>query len=171
MLDRNEFDKDKAIDPGQLDVEACRQAELFFKYAEKSISAKAEVDRMKFALDVLEAKLRSTMMDSPEKFGLSKTTENAITAAVKTHKDYTIAYEAYLKAKEVSSLLDVAREAMEQKKRMIEVLVTLHGQQYFAGPSVPHDLVSTWREYQQGISEQVNQRQAQGVRKRVRKEG
>ena len=169
-MDRSQFDIDKTIDPGQLDVEAVQQAGLFFKYAEESVKAKAQVDRMKMALDVMEAKLQAEVRESPEKFGLVKVTEAAIAAAVKTSTRYTDAYDAFLKAREVSGLVDVAREAMEQKKRMIEVLVTLHGQQYFAGPSVPRNLVDAWQEHQKNVTGEVNDRQIGRARKRARKE-
>ena len=38
-MDLTEFDKDKEIDPSQLDVEAVRQASLYYKWAEKAVAA------------------------------------------------------------------------------------------------------------------------------------
>jgi len=169
-MDRNEFQLDNEIDPGQLDLEACRQASLFFKWAERAIEAKAIADKLKFSVDVTQAKVQAVIRDDPPKYGIGKITEAAINAAVQIHPDYTKAQDTYLDARKAASLLDVARETMEQRKRMIEILVTLHGQQYFAGPSTPRDLVSDWKQYQEGISNKVTETQASRARKRVRKE-
>ena len=55
-MDRNEFQEDIKIDPSQLDVEAVRQGELFFKWAEQMVDGKEHFDRMKFKLEVVEAR-------------------------------------------------------------------------------------------------------------------
>jgi hypothetical protein len=166
----NEFNKDKQIDPNQLDVEACQQAELFFKWSEKSIEAQGELDRAKLFLETIEAELDLRCRDNPSEFSLAKVTESAIKAVIKTHRDYIEAYHAWIKAKETAGLLGKAAMAMEQKKRMIETLVTLHGQQYFAGPSVPRDLGAAWLESQKDRGERVSKKQAARIRKRQKEE-
>lgn len=143
-MKKNEFEKDLEIDVSQLDVAAGMQAETFFKWAELSVAAKKEVDASKFRLDTLQAQLASRARTDPESFGIQKVTEAAIDVAVRTSAVYLEAYEVWLEAKAESALLDKAVEALEQKKAMIEKLIVLHGQQYFAGPSVPRDLVSAW---------------------------
>jgi hypothetical protein len=169
-MDLNEFETDKTIDPLQLDVEACQQPDLFFKWARQSVAARGEVDRTKLAVDVAEARAEAAIRDNPEKYGLMKVTEAAISAAVKIHPKCIEAQDHYLRAREVAGLLDAAREAMEQKKRMIEILVTLHGQQYFAGPSIPRDLAAIWSSRAEATTQAVNDKQRQLARKRVRKE-
>ncbi len=167
-MDLNEFDNDKSIEPGQLDVEIVRQPDLFFKWAERAVAARKEMDRAKLALDILEAKLDSQCRDNPETFGLQRVTESAVSLAIKKSKRYKDAYHAYIDARHTAALLDKAVEAMEQKKRMLEILVTLHGQQYFAGPSVPRDLVGEFQRHREAISKRTNERQLKKVR-RVRK--
>ena len=166
-MDRNEFDNDKTIEPGMLDVEAVRQAETFFKWAERDVAARAEVERQKFEVEVLTSKLALSVREDPSKYGLSKVTEGAIDARVRTDPSYIKACENLLQARKEAALLDQAVAAMEQKKRMIEILVTLHGQQYFAGPSVPHNLVEAWKEHQGKQAERVNERGRQVARRRV----
>ena len=168
-MDPEEFIRDKTIDPSQLDVEAARQAETFFKWAERAIEAKALTDRLRLRLEVLEARLGIQCREKPDEFGLSRVTEMAIVAAVKTHQDYITAYKKYLAAKADSSMLDRAVDAMDMKKRMIESLITLHGQQYFAGPSVPRNLVEAWKETQVETEKAVNARQKLRPRKRGEK--
>lgn len=166
ILDPEEWTRDRQIDPGQLDIEAIRQAEVFFKWAERSVDAKAEADRNKLALDIQEASLAIKCRDHPEKFGLVKATEGAINAAVKTHPYYEEAYTKWLDSRANWQLLEKMVEAMEQRKRMLEILITLHGQEYFAGPSVPHDLVATWKEAQEKTGDAANTRMKGSVRRR-----
>lgn len=154
----DEFELDLKIDPEQLDVEAGMQGELFFKWASKATRAKSKVDRKKFALDILYSTLMSKARKNPESFGLAKVTENALDSAVKSSAKYQEAYEEWLDAKESSSLYDRGVEAMEQKKRMIEVLITLHGQQYFAGPAVPRDLNAAFKDAQEKRSKDVKEK-------------
>jgi len=155
-----------ALNPEQLDIEAVCQAELFLEWAEKSVEAKAEADRLKRELDTEEALTSLRIREKPEDFGLERVTEGAIVSAVKTNKAYLKALEAYQEARKTSALYDQVVNALEQRKRMIEVLVTLHGQQYFAGPSVPRDLVAEWKEHQEARSEKVTSRQKSVARKR-----
>jgi hypothetical protein len=155
----NEFDKDLQIDVHQLDVEAAMQGELFFKWAERSAEATKARDRAKLALDVLEAELDSTIRQSPEEYGLSKVTEGAIQSAIKQIEEWQKAQKDYIEARSESALTDHAVSAMEQRKRMIEVLVTLHGQEYFAGPSVPRDLVSAFEQAREEREKDVTAKQ------------
>ena len=83
-----ELEKDRTIDPGQLDVEATRQADVFYKWAERSIHAKAEADRLEFNLEVKEARLQLRCRAEPSFVGLESTTEAAIKSAVRAHQEY-----------------------------------------------------------------------------------
>ncbi len=167
-MDLEELEVDRSINPGELDVEATRQADLFFKWAERSVHARAELDRCKMELDTLQSKICLSIRAEPDKFGLSKPTEAAVTARVSSDDQYLKAYKRMLEAKRESALSDRAVESLEQKKRMLEVLITLHGQQYFAGPSVPRNLVEAWKEHQKGSEARVNSRQRDRLKKRVR---
>lgn len=165
-MEQNEFQQDKSIDPNQLDIECVRQAEIFHKWADRSARATAVVERTKFKRDVVEAQMEIAVRKDPQAYDILKPTEGAIKAIVHVSNKYLKAYEAYLDAREESKLLDVAVATMEQKKRMLEVLITLHGQQYFAGPSVPHDLAADYQEYMEKASETVMDIQRKGTRKR-----
>jgi len=162
----NEFEKEKSIDPQQLDLECVRQTDLFFKYAHQSVDAQVEVDRAKMRLEVVEAGLELAIRKDPEQFGLIKPTESAIKAAVRLDNKYSNALERYINAKREAKLLEIAVDTMDQKKRMLENLITLHGQQYFAGPSVPRDLVAAWKEGQEQSEQSLNERQRARTRRR-----
>jgi hypothetical protein len=165
-FEHDEFDSDKSIEPGQLDVECVRQPELFFKWAERSIGVRAEVDRLKLEMETTEAKLALEARSFPSEYGITKVSEHAISAGVTASEKFQTAAKAHLAAKYEAALYDSAVAAMEQKKRMLEVLVTLHGQEYFAGPSVPRNLVEAWNAHQEQIGMGATDRQLRRVRRR-----
>lgn len=166
-MNDNEFQNDLKIDPEQLDVEAGMQGELFFKWAQLSIEAREEYDRAKMALEILEAELTAKAKADPERFGIIKTTDLAVSKAVLLQPKWQEANDRLIKARANSYLLEKAVLAMEQRKRMIEILVTLHGQQYFAGPSVPRNLGAAWKDVRNRREESVNEKQ--GKRARIRR--
>lgn len=165
-MDRSEFDQDHRIDPLQLDVEATQQPELFFKWAERAVEARATMDRAKLRLETIEALCALDVRNNPAAYGLAKTTEGGIKASVKTEPKYAQAHDAYVKARKDSALLDKAVMAMEMKKRMIETLITLHGQSYFAGPATPRNLGDMYQKQKAARSKNVTKRQKNKIRKR-----
>ena len=164
-MDMVRFHADQKLDPTQLDLAAALQGELFFYWAEQAVAARRMVDHTKLALELEENRLSLECRQDPESFGLTKATEAAITAAIKVNKEYQIASTALMDARHESNLLDAAVSAMEQRKRMIEVLITLHGQQYFAGPSVPRDLGAAWSKHQEDREASLASMQQDRVRK------
>ncbi len=161
-----QLEKDKQIDPNKLDLECVKQAERFLFYAQKAVQANAETFDAKRRMETTQARLELECRKTPENFGLVKVTESAIDAAVKCASRFIDAQDEYRDAYEIEKMLGIAVSVMEMKKRMLENLITLHGQQYFAGPSVPRDLVADWVEYQEGISENVLKKQKTKIRKR-----
>lgn len=166
---KSEFAQDINIDPNQLDVECLRQAEVFFKWAERSAAARASSDYAKTNVDVVEAELHMQCRKKPEGFGLGKSTEAAIKAAVTAHQKYKTAEHDYHMKRAESLWLDKAVDAMEQKKRMLEVLITLHGQQYFAGPTAPRNLPREWDRHRKASEDRVNEKAMKFARKRKKK--
>lgn len=166
-MDTVRFQKDIAIDPNALDVAAATQGETFFLWAEKMVVAKKAMDRAKMNLELVENSMALRIRRSPQQFGLDKVTEGAIAATVKSSNDYLEAVDALSKAKTEAQLLEVGVNALEQRKRMIEILVTLHGQQYFAGPSVPRDLASAYAENRQNRVDDMETAQKQKARRRT----
>jgi len=140
----NTFKEDLEIDPNALDVEWLEQPKKFFDVAEQAAEAKREVDRAKLALEVTEAELDNDIRTSPEKYGLAKVTDKAIAAAIKMAEKYQEASKTLTEAQYEKNMLDSATQAWDQRKRALENLVFLHGQSYFAGPSVPRELAKEY---------------------------
>lgn len=163
---REELDRDCAIDPLQLDVEVTAQAETFFRWAERSIAARTSADRLKQKLDELESSLQLKVRKTPERFGLEKVTEGAISAIVTTHPDMRAMQKKVARARERAAFLEQAVRSMDMKKRMLELLVTLHGQQYFAGPTQPRNLPEQYARFRKQREHNMIARQREGTRKR-----
>lgn len=166
----DELETDKVIEPHQLDVECTRQPDVFFKWAERAVFARGEMERSKSAMSAIEARLQMECRREPELFGLKNATEGAVSAAVKCSDKFRKAQEAYYDAATISAWMDRAVDAMDVKRKMLDALVRLHGQEYFAGPSVPRSLEDAWRSYRKSSNEQVDGAMKQRARKRVRDE-
>ncbi len=158
---------DREIDPEQLDVEIVKQPDIFLYWSEKYVIARSRRDRAEMQLELTRAKLDGECREQPELFGLKKVTEGAVKAAIECHQDTQDALDDVIDAKEEVNLLDKIVTALDQKKRMLELLVTLHGQTYFAGPSVPRNLGEQWKKYKDGVENSV--KEAQKSRARIRK--
>lgn len=134
------YEKDMYIDERSLDVECLEQASLMVKYSQKLAEARMERDLAKEALDLLRAEIDLNIRDDPEAFNLTKVTEAAITNRILQEEDYQDAQRTYNNANYEVNLLQGVVSAIEQRKSMLEKLVQLHGQQYFAGPAIPHNI-------------------------------
>ncbi len=136
-----DYEEDLAIDGSILDVECVDQPMLVIKYARLAADAEKIVDNAKEKLDLVKAELDSQIRSNPEKFGLDKLTETIVANTILTQQRYKNAMSAFIDAKYDAKIISGATRAVDHRKSMLETLVKLHGQQYFAGPSIPHDLV------------------------------
>jgi hypothetical protein len=161
-----EFQNDERIDPAKLDVECLRQPELSFKWAQRSAKALATRDRLKSKRDVVAARLELECRKNPEEFGLAKITESAVTATIKCHPDYIAADDEYNDAQEMKNVMDAAARKMNSREGMLRMLIELYKMEYFAGPTVPHDLIADWTEYKENESKSITKQQKRRTRKR-----
>lgn len=122
------------IDLNRLDDECLAQPSLYMKYATELAEAKFDYDEAKARFDVAKAELQLDVRDNPDAYQLKKVTEATIEAAVVASEAYQKAQQKVNKCKHKVGLLEAAVGAIEQKKRMLENLVTLHGQNYFSQP-------------------------------------
>jgi len=137
---------DLAIDPNALEVEWLNQPKKFCDVAEQAAEARREVDRAKLALDVAQAELDNDIRANPQNYNIAKITEPALKAAMHMTDKYQKAQTALTDAQYEKAMLESATKAWEQRKSALENLVSLHGQSYFAGPSVPHDICKKYTE-------------------------
>jgi hypothetical protein len=138
------YEKDTNIDEHGLDVEWLKQSSLMLKYGKHAARMKLDMDHAKEELDVTKAQLDRDIRAFPDNYNLSKLTETIVSNTIIIQPEYKDANNQYLNAKYEYDIAMVAARAIDQKKTALENLVRLHGQQYFAGPTVPRDLSKEW---------------------------
>ena len=155
-----DYEKDVNIDESALDVEWLQQPSLMKRYADMATKAERNEALKKESLDLLRAQFDLLIRKTPEDFKIDKITEAVVANTILTLEDYQEANKEYLEAKFERKNADNAVKAIEQKKTALENLVKLHGQQYFAGPSVPRDLNKEWveKQNQKNLNAEVNKR-------------
>ena len=142
------FEEDIRIDEDALDIEWLNQPRLMLKYSKISAEAKMEMLLRKENLDLVKADLDKEIRSDPEKFGVVKITETAVSNTIISHKLYKEANTAYLQAQYEADIAKGSLSAVEHKKDALENLERLFGQNYFAGPQVPRDLSYEWQQTQ-----------------------
>jgi hypothetical protein len=135
------YEDDIRIDPSALDVEWLGQAELMIKYTRNAAQARMELDQAKQALDIIRAGLDKDIRELPKQYGIEKVTDKAVESTIITLTEYQEAFQEYLDTKYEADMAQGSVQAFQQRKDALQELVRLHGQSYFAGPSIPRDLV------------------------------
>ena len=142
------YENDIKIDESALDVEWLEQPRLMIKYAQILVQAKKEEEQAKDELEVIQAELDKEIRIDPEKFDIVKITETVVRNTILLDSSYKEVFEKYLESRYEAEMAKLALRSIEHRKDALENLVKLHGQQYFAGPSVPRDLSKEWEQKQ-----------------------
>lgn len=143
-----DYERDIEINPEELDVEWLEQPRLMIRYAQIASKAKKEMDMAKERLETVRAELDRDIRSDPGRYALTKITESVVQSTVISQSEYKEAMQDYIDAQYEFNMTKYAVQAMEQRKKALENLVILHGQQYFAGPRVPRDLSKEWENKQ-----------------------
>lgn len=155
----DDYSLDMEINPGELDIEWINQPALMMKYTKKAAELREKRDLLKEELELLKAQLDKEVRSDPEEYGLTKTTETIIQNTVISIDEYQDLLKTYLRASYEVNVAQGVVQAIEQRKQALENLVRLHGQQYFAGPSVPRNLQEEialkQKESNKGISQKL----------------
>jgi hypothetical protein len=152
------YEEDIRIDETALDVEWLEQASLFMRYARNAAEARRALDVSKERLDVIRASLDKEVRSNPEKFGIEKITETAVSNTIISIPAFQGANEGFLNAKFEADLAQAAVNAFNQRKDALENLVKLHGMQWFAGPKVPRNLHEEYQNRRDHSVKTVNAR-------------
>lgn len=131
---------DVSIDDSALDVELLELPKLVLQYAENCAAAKNKMDVLKDELDLKRAELDKKVRRKPSLLGDVKPTEASYASYVESHPEYQDVVDRHNDARFEYETAKGAVAAIETKKESLRLLVSLYGQNYFAGPSVPRDL-------------------------------
>lgn len=160
------LEADKRIDPEQLDVEWIENGDRYHDWAMLMVEAESVMAEAELEADRIKSDLALQCRKNPKDFELEKVTEEAVKAAVAIDPRYLKAQNAYLDARSRYNEMRAAVETMNKKETALVNLVKLHGQQYFCGPSVPHDLVTVWEQHREKRSKSVDQRTQEVMQQR-----
>ena len=151
-----DYENDIQIRQDELEMEWLDQPSLMFKYAKNAAEMRRLLDLSKEKLDLVKAEIDKEIRTNPEKFGIEKITETVVANSMLATFKYKKANEEFLNAKYEVDVAQAAVVAMSQRKDALENLVRLHGQQYFAGPKVPHDISELRESRQKKVNQSVN---------------
>jgi hypothetical protein len=142
------YEKDVRIDETALDIEWLEQPTLMRKYTKHLAEMQKVEDTTKIEMELIWAELDIKIRKNPEEFGLTKITETAIKNNILILDEYKEVNEAYIDAIFNKNIAKGVVNSIQQKKDALENLVKLHGQSYFAGPSIPRNLTEKVEEKQ-----------------------
>jgi hypothetical protein len=133
------YESDIQIDETALDVEWIEHPGKMLTYTTGAAEAHRDMDLAKAKLDFVKAKLDRDIRESAS--GTSqRLTEFGIQSMILLEPEYDEANREFIEAKFQYEVASGVVKSFEHRKSALENLVRLHGQSYFAGPSVPHNL-------------------------------
>jgi hypothetical protein len=138
------FENDIKIDETALDVECLEQPRLMMRYGQLVAEKEKELAKAKTNMEVVKADLDRDIRSDPAAYEIQKITETVVAGVIVLSPEYKEAEERVREATYEWKVAKAAVEAIQQKKDMLEALIRLHGQQYFAGPKIPRDLHEEW---------------------------
>ncbi len=134
MAEEDDKSKLVEIDEENLDLEWVKQPKTVYRFAIALANARLEHARAKANLDVVAAELAKRVRAGPQHYHIDKVTESTVEGAVLMSVEHKAAMELMNKAKWKMDMHQAMIDALEHKKRGLENLVTLHGQNYFSSP-------------------------------------
>jgi len=160
---KTNYEEDIKINRNELDLEWLRQPELIGKYSRELAQAQLELDKLDERISVITAEKELEIRTNPEKFGLEKITEGALKTILQMDKELIGMRNAISEKKFEVNILSGALKALDNKKKALENIVTLHGQQYFASPSSPLDI------NRESIKEHKKESAMEKIKERIRR--
>lgn len=119
FVDQDQARKDIAINPNDLDSAMLEHASLYLHYAQQTVSARRQYDRLKNAFEILEARLDEEYRTSMSEGAAKKPTEAQIRAAIVSDKRWSGAQAKVIEANSIWRSCEIVESAMSQRKDMI----------------------------------------------------
>lgn len=126
-----------SVDKHHLDTECLNQIDMREQVAFGLVEAEAQLAAAKAARDLLHAQLIQIGQRNPAELNLpDRPTVDQLRAAVECDQEYQRADEVYRDAAQELAMLKAADRVLDDRRRMLEHLVQLHGRSYWAEPRV-----------------------------------
>jgi len=152
------YEEDMFIDETSLEVECLEQSTLTIVYGKHWSALQEKVDVVEEELKLIKSTLIEKAHKHPDKYlgeGI-KPTGPIVEAFYRNHKKHTKAKENWISLKRQTRDAEIAYKAISYtRKAMLEELIKLHGQQYFAGPAVPGDITKKREERQSAMNKKI----------------
>ena len=151
------YEEDILIDENALDVEWLEQAALAIAYSKFYLWKRKQQQLIHEDLKTKRSELIRDANNDPQKCcGKAKTNAGDLEAYYRTHKDYKEAKEKFIEAEHEANLAEIMKnEIAYTRKKALENLVILHGQQYCASPSTPRNLGNIMQERRDNVSKKI----------------
>ncbi len=153
------------IDQLALDREWMDQPGLFFQYAKLLADAKRKLDESKSFLEVVKANMSRNVRDNPAAHQVTKITEGAITGAVTSSSVVQEAVKSVTENRHSVDVLTAAVTAMDHRKKALENLVYLHGQNYFSTPTEKNGSCAMSEKVNMAARKKVKEKKKKGRKK------
>jgi hypothetical protein len=152
------YEIDVIIDETALDVEWLNQAPLAIKYGEFWAQKTMELSKLEEQLKIKCADLTDYINQNP-----SETLGADVKPTVGNIESYLVRDKSVIKLKEdirktqydVNMAVIAKIEISNTRKTALENLVKLHGQNYFAGPTMPRNLTEE-KQYKEQLQKKVD---------------
>jgi len=132
-----EFDMDIFdLSLSRLDVHWTEQPKIVARFSKEQADAKDELRRAKGKLEAVRAELGSDIRRNPKEYDVEKPTEGAVNSTIPTCPEFIVAQNKVFKLEHLSDLLHGILKALDDRKRALEGLVYLYGQDYFSVPKL-----------------------------------
>jgi hypothetical protein len=147
MTTENETTFDELLNHLELDLNALHkcaqyQAHMAAQAGMLMAEAKAEAKRAELAAKEIEATVRLDIKANPDKYKLTKTTEDTVKDAACIRPEVLEANKKAIDAKEAADKADCLWVAFEHRKGMLKVEAELHSANYWGGPEASHQQTS-----------------------------
>lgn len=137
MNKKKTYKEQLKIDRYALDAELIEQPQRYMEWALALAEAESELKSAENDYELIRGEQEKKIRNDPERYGFERTpTKDAISDEARRNKRVQRYYKYYLKALHEVNVLKRAERAFQQRKSMLQSLVQLNMQLYFAEPNV-----------------------------------
>ena len=136
-----DINQDLNIDKDNLDMECMDQPRKFMKWATDYAKALQLRDEAKRRLVIIKSNVNLDIRTRPQDYGIDKATEGSINAAIESNEEVNKAEQEVSDAQYAVNIYSAAKEALDQRRAMLERLVSLYLSGYYAQPKLQSEFV------------------------------
>ena len=127
-----QIEKDLEIDKDNLDFACLDQPRRFMKWSVEYAEAIRIRDEAKRSASVIKANTNLDIRTRPSEYGIEKATEGSINAALESNEEVNKAEKEISDAQYAVNIYSAAKEALDQRRSMLERLVALYISGYYS---------------------------------------